>query len=123
MQDHDYINNDNITAILEDNAPYHNQHLNKSEVQKESKEFGNQEFSSLPNHLSPAESIRSRVLKDVFHLVDQIKVPRRHRLANDFSRKLRGALFVLEDEDKTKVEAILSQNGTTWDQRLLKNPR
>ena len=70
LQDHDYINNDNITAILEDNAPYHNQHLNESEVQEESREFGNQEFSSLPNHLPPTEPIRSRVLEDVFHLMD-----------------------------------------------------
>ena len=123
MLDHNYVNNDNITEIIEDNAAYHNQHLNESEAQEESREFGNQEFSFFPHHLPPAELIRSRVLKDVFHLMDQIKVPRSHGLANDFSRKLRNALFVLDDEYKNKVEAILSQNGTTCDQKLLKNPR
>ena len=35
LQDHDYINNHHITAILEDNTAYHNQHLNESEVQEE----------------------------------------------------------------------------------------
>ena len=80
MQHHDYINNDNIIVILEDNIVFHNQHLNESEVQEKSREFGNQEFSSLPNHLSSAEPICSRVLKNVFHLMDQIKVPRRHGL-------------------------------------------
>ena len=123
LQDHDYINNDNITAILEYNGPYHNQHLNESEVHEESRQFGNQELSSLSNHLLPTEPICSRVLKNVFHLMDQIKVPRRHELANDFLRKLRDALFVLDDEDKNEVEAILSQNRMTCDQRLLKNPR
>ena len=55
--------------------------------------------------------------------MDQIKVPRRHGLANDFSRRLRDALFVVDEDDKKRVEAVLLKQGTTWNEKLIKNPR
>ena len=121
--DDDYNSNDNITSILQDNElPSHNQDPSTSQIEEESRKIGNQQFSSLPEQLPAEEPIRSRVLKDVFHLMDQIKVPRRHGLANDFSRKLRDALFVIDEEDKNKVKDVLTRNQITWDEKLLKNP-
>ncbi|KAI8136974.1 ribonuclease H-like domain-containing protein [Fennellomyces sp. T-0311] len=93
-------------------------------VKPESREYGEATFSSLPK---PSESemhdqpIRSRVLKDAFHLMDMIRVPRKHGLAADFTRKLRDVLFIIDDEDKRRVEAVLLRQGTTWNKMLLKN--
>lgn len=84
--------------------------------------YGNQEFPSLPQQPQQAEPIRLCILKYVFHLMDQIKVPRRHGLANDFSHKLRDALFIVDEDDKRRVEAVLEQKETTWDDKLIKNP-
>ena len=92
-------------------------------MEVKSSEYGRTEFSSLPSQYEHAEPIRSRIIKDVFHLMDQIKVPRRHGLANDFSRRLRDALFVVDEDDKKKVEAVLLKQGTTWNEKLIKNPR
>lgn len=54
--------------------------------------------------------------------MDQINVPCRYGLAKDFSRKLRDALFVADDDDKKLVEAVLLRQGTTWKKKLLAIP-
>lgn len=46
----------------------------------------------------------TRVLKDIFHLMDMIKIPKRHGLSKKFSRVLRDAIFVYEQNDKQTVE-------------------
>jgi hypothetical protein len=73
-----------------------------SEVVEDSRVYGQEQFKNLPNTCS-SPVIRSRVLKDAFHLMDQIKVPRRHGLAKDFSKKFRDALFLVDEVDKKKM--------------------
>ncbi|KAG2224491.1 hypothetical protein INT45_010557, partial [Circinella minor] len=115
--------NDVVDDILYNDQAQIQQRVELSEVEVKSSEYGRTEFSSLPSQYEHAEPIRSRIIKDVFHLMDQIKVPRRHGLANDFSRRLRDALFVVDEDDKKKVEAVLLKQGTTWNEKLIKNPR
>jgi hypothetical protein len=80
--------------------------------------------SSSSNHagnsnivIDSAESsdVPSRVLKDAFRLLDLIKVSLRHGLSKDFMRSFRDALFVVDSEDKQRVEAYLIFIGTNWE--------
>ncbi|KAI9487949.1 hypothetical protein BDB00DRAFT_850742 [Zychaea mexicana] len=41
-----------------------------------------------------------RILKDIFHLMDMIKVSKRHGLAKDFARRLRDAIFIVNQQDR-----------------------
>jgi hypothetical protein len=76
------------------------------------------------HEISSTESytIPSRVLKDAFHLLDLIKVSLRHGLSKDFIRRFRDALFVVDTEDKQKVENYLVSIGTDWNTRLVSDP-
>ena len=67
-------------------------------------------------------SIPSRVLKDAFHLMNMIRVPRRHGLANEFARKLRDAIFIVDKDDEELVKDFLKTQDKTWDMVMLQNP-
>ncbi|RDB18198.1 hypothetical protein Hypma_000504 [Hypsizygus marmoreus] len=69
------------------------------------------------------EHVRSRVLGDHWHLMDQIKISVNHGLRRPFSRALRDALLLPDVEDKAAVEAVLADRNVTWDQMLLWKPR
>lgn len=64
-----------------------------------------------------SNTVPSRVLKDAFHLLDLIKVSMRHGLSKDFIRRFRDVLFVVDTEDKQKVETYLASIGTDWNTR------
>ncbi|KAG2192238.1 hypothetical protein INT47_009230, partial [Mucor saturninus] len=70
-----------------------------------------------------SRALPSRVLKDAFHLLDLIKVSLRHGLSKDFIRRFRDALFVIDSDDKRRVEAYLISIGTDWNTRLLVDPK
>ncbi|KAI8138603.1 hypothetical protein BJV82DRAFT_673542 [Fennellomyces sp. T-0311] len=71
----------------------------------------------------PTEDVlQTRVLKDAFHLMDQIKVSKRHGLHAEFFRWYRDALFVYDEDDRKRVEEFLESNSTSWKQMLAKNP-
>ncbi|GAA5803691.1 hypothetical protein HPULCUR_009174 [Helicostylum pulchrum] len=84
----------------------------------------NQLDSTSHHEINSAESytVPSRVLKDAFHLLDLIKVSLRHGLSKDFIRQFRDALFVVDTEDKQKVENYLASIGTDWNTRLVSDP-
>lgn len=73
--------------------------------------------------LNKSPPVPSRVLKDAFHLLDLIKVSLRHGLSKDFIRRFRDALFVIDTDDKQRVEAYLISIGTDWNTRLLADPK
>ncbi|KAG0161863.1 hypothetical protein DFQ30_005160, partial [Apophysomyces sp. BC1015] len=66
--------------------------------------------------------INRRILKDIFHLMDMVKVPKRHGLAKEFARRLRDAIFVVDREDRQLVEAYLAAKNTTWNYMLTAKP-
>ncbi|KAI8136449.1 hypothetical protein BJV82DRAFT_43566 [Fennellomyces sp. T-0311] len=68
------------------------------------------------------DNIDHTILKDIFHLMDMIKISRRHTLAKEFARRFRDAVFVPDKEDRRKVEAYLEKNDITWDEMLCTNP-
>ncbi|CAO3657230.1 unnamed protein product [Mucor hiemalis] len=61
----------------------------------------------------------SRILKDTFHLIEQIPVSLRHGMAKDFKRRFKDCFFVVDQEDKKKVEEYLKCIGTDWDTHLI----
>lgn len=63
----------------------------------------------------------SRVLQDVWHLMDRISVKLSHGAAKDFYRKYRDALFVLDAIDVANVTAVLRQRGETFEKKLGKD--
>lgn len=68
------------------------------------------------------KQIPSRVLKDAFHVMDQIKISLRHGIAKNFARRFRDALFIVDQDDKKAVEKHLQKIGTTWDKHLVYDP-
>ena len=74
--------------------------------------------------LTPYEDteIRSHVLGDIWHLMNQFKIPLSHGLRQPFARALRDALFVPDLVDKAAVEAVLQKRNVTWEQMVLWKP-
>lgn len=114
---------ENDSESSENDSDAEDQNVNEAKTETESRIYSEEQLRTLDEQLDQAnEPIRSRVLKDAFHLMDQINVPCRYGSAKDFSRKLRDALFVADDDDKKLVEAVLLRQGTTWKKKLLAIP-
>jgi 3'-5' exonuclease len=58
--------------------------------------------------------IRSRVLKDPFHVFNMFYISRRHGLRYQFVRELRDAIFIPDQQDKARIDAW----GATQNPRL-----
>ncbi|KAF7720604.1 hypothetical protein EC973_007053, partial [Apophysomyces ossiformis] len=71
------------------------------------------------HHISP---VNRRIFKDIFHLMDMVKVPKRHGLAKEFSRRLRDAIFVVDSEDRRLLETYLAAKNITWNYMLSTKP-
>jgi len=68
------------------------------------------------------ELLPTRVLKDIFHLMDMVKVSKRHSASKEFSWRFRDAIFVCDEEDRQRVEAFLTSKGDTWENKMRSNP-
>lgn len=66
--------------------------------------------------------LKTRVLKDIFHVMDMVKVSKRHGAAKEFSRKLRDSLFICDEEDRANIEAHLLSQGQSWESMLKSKP-
>lgn len=62
--------------------------------------------------------IRSRVLKDPFHVFNMIYISRTHALRIPFAQALRDAMFIPHPEDKWRVSIWLQTKGLNWDTML-----
>lgn len=67
----------------------------------------------------------TRVVKDIFHLMDMIKPYKRHTLYKQFTRKFSESLFTIDETDKEKVIAAFAQKRLrdpsfthTWDSKM-----
>jgi hypothetical protein len=88
--------------------------------------YGLQQAKSLAELVSRAVSIenaeiRSRVIGDIWHLMDQFKISLHHGLWRPFSRALRDAIFLLDPEDRAAVEKVLEMKNTSFRQMVLTN--
>ena len=68
--------------------------------------------------------VRSRVLKDIFHVFQMISISKTHGLRVKFSQALRDAIFLPNPEDKQQIESYLARQSPplTFEQKLQKNP-
>ncbi|KAM6501786.1 hypothetical protein JOM56_001763 [Amanita muscaria] len=66
--------------------------------------------------------LRSRVLGDIWHLMDQFPISTSHALRAPFARALRDAIFLFDPEDKAAVEEFLQAQNSSWDETLLYHP-
>jgi hypothetical protein len=62
--------------------------------------------------------LRSRVLGDIWHLMDQFPILTHHALRAPFARALRDALFVFDPEDKVVLENFLKTKNSSWNEAL-----
>lgn len=78
----------------------------------------------LVNHMLKGEgTMRSRVLGDIWHLMDQFYISVNHGLCRAFARALRNAFFIPDAEDKATLEAFLHSKDITWDRMVLYHSR
>lgn len=68
-----------------------------------------------------SNEVRSRVLGDIWHLMDQFKISIHHGLHRPFSRALRDAIFLPDPVDLAAVEEVLKKKNTCFRQMLLTN--
>ncbi|OBZ79508.1 hypothetical protein A0H81_01196 [Grifola frondosa] len=69
-------------------------------------------------HDGSDEPLHSRVLGDIWHLMDQFPISMQHGLRRPFARALRDAFFIPDPEDKAAVVDFLKAKGVTWDHML-----
>jgi len=70
------------------------------------------------------KTIRSRVLKDVFHVFNMLRLSTGHGLRKEFSRALRDAIFIPDQEDRVRISAwaATQKPPTTFEQLQAKRP-
>lgn len=69
----------------------------------------------LPPPSPSSSSLLTRILLDVWHLMDRIYVPRRHGCRASFMRAYADILFVLNAEDKQLLSARFEREGSSWE--------
>ncbi|KAJ7705637.1 hypothetical protein B0H16DRAFT_1901821, partial [Mycena metata] len=82
--------------------------------------IGDIPFTALATY---APLVRSRVLKDVFHVFNMLYISRTHGLRVPFSRALRDALLIPHPADKAQIEVYLKTKNVTWQDMLRFHPK
>jgi hypothetical protein len=75
----------------------------------------------IPSPLTPTNTC-SRVLKDVFHVFQMLKLPLRHGGRADFCRDLRDAILQMDMNDHEKVSQVLLSKGQDFETIMRYNP-
>lgn len=65
----------------------------------------------------------SRVLKDVWHLMDMVSVPAKHGLRPAYARALRDAILIPDKEDRERLSAYLLTVDSSWEKKLKQQPK
>ncbi|KAF8994149.1 hypothetical protein BDZ89DRAFT_1150212 [Hymenopellis radicata] len=73
----------------------------------------------LPSESFPDRNlVRSRVIKDAWHVMDMLYISRVHGLRVAFAQAFRDALFIPHPEDKSRIEIWLRSKGLKWEDML-----
>ncbi|KAJ7197452.1 hypothetical protein GGX14DRAFT_574233 [Mycena pura] len=75
------------------------------------------------NDLDYLTRIRSRVLKDIFHVFHMLYISRTHGLRLAFVRAFRDACLVPHPADKARIETYLTTKNLAWNDMLRYNPK
>lgn len=73
--------------------------------------------------LSQNIPLPSRVIGDIWHIMDRIKIPQNHGIAKKYAQALSQGIFIVDEADKAAVSKVLSENGSSWDKKLVSNPK
>ncbi|CAO3656239.1 unnamed protein product [Mucor hiemalis] len=76
---------------------------------------------SIENDTASLPTVPFRILKDAFHIMQMIKVSLKLGMAKEFSRRFRDAIFVVDPEDKARVEEYFGTINTAWSTQMVKN--
>jgi len=106
----------NIDNCTEKEDTPSTQHVIDGENMKIAAEF----MSQIPS-FKPL--IRSRVLKDIWHIFDMISIAKNHALRAKFARTLRDAVFLINEEDKARVDERLKSEGSSFEEKLKYQPK
>ena len=80
------------------------------DIDFESRAWGEDILATISRPAAWDTTIRSRVLKDVFHVFNMLRLSTMHGLRKEFGRALRDVLFVADKEDRMRI--------TTWATKL-----
>ncbi|KAF6750676.1 hypothetical protein DFP72DRAFT_817488, partial [Ephemerocybe angulata] len=77
-----------------------------------------------PNQQSSGAALKTRVLKDLFHVFNMLRISANHALRREFARVLRDILFVFDKEDRARIAAWAArlEVARTFEQLLASNP-
>ncbi|KAG2216099.1 hypothetical protein INT45_001361 [Circinella minor] len=108
-----------LAKDLEDkNNLFEDENSSSSEDEEINHTYGQAKTATLPRTqrvIPQQQQIQHpRVLKYIYHFMALIKIPRQHVLAKEFARRLRDAVFVVDKDDRKKVEEYLGKKGLTW---------
>ncbi|KAF5315639.1 hypothetical protein D9611_004974 [Ephemerocybe angulata] len=78
-----------------------------------------QQSSSDPDY----EALKSRVLKDLFHVFNMLRISANHSLRREFAAALRDILFVFDKEDRARITAWAAclETPRTFEQLMASN--
>jgi len=90
-----------------------------------SQAIGENTLSNIPSPDLWPMAIRSRVLKDPFHVFNMLNLSTTHGLRKEFGRALRDVLFIPDCEDRMRISAWGNtlEPPKSFEQLVLSNPR
>jgi len=93
------------------------------DVDQDSETFGRSLLTPLAATNWPLE-IRSRVLKDVFHVFNMLRISTTHALRKELAYALRDTLFIPDEEDRAQISAHAAtlKPPRTFEQLLVTRP-
>ncbi len=77
----------------------------QSKIDGESHALGQEILGEQPSDSDWEMVIRSRVLKDVFHVFNMLRISTMHGLRKEFARVLRDAIFIPDEQDRARIAA------------------
>ncbi|TFY77147.1 hypothetical protein EWM64_g6866 [Hericium alpestre] len=72
-------------------------------------------LTSIVSAAAGASPVWSHVIGNIWHLMDQFKIPLHHGLRRPFLHALRDAILILDEDDKAALAPVLAAKKTTWD--------
>jgi len=95
------------------------------DIDPESHALGTSELGCIERPGSWSSTLRSHVLKDVFHVFNMLRISTSHGLRKEFARALRDTIFVPDQEDRMRISAwaATAKPPTTFERLLSLRPK
>lgn len=95
------------------------------DVDSESCALGTSELGCVEHPGSWSSTLRSRILKDIFHVFNMLRISTSHGLRKEFARALQDTIFVPDQEDRMQISAwaAMAKPPMTFQQLLTSRPK